>query len=85
MPRISEKPGVFILKNDANFLNIYAHDFARIAVGVPKCQIANPLFNADEVVRQLSHAHASGACVVVFPELGLSAYTCDDLFHQRPL
>ena len=73
------------MKNDANFLNIYAHDFARVAVGVPKCQIANPIFNADEVIRQLMQAHASGACLIVFPELGLSAYTCDDLFHQRPL
>lgn len=73
------------MKSDSNFLNIYAHDFARVAVGVPKCQIANPPFNADEVIRQLAQAHAAGACVVVFPELGLSAYTCDDLFHQRPL
>ncbi|MES2948142.1 MAG: NAD(+) synthase [Pseudomonadota bacterium] len=73
------------MKNDANFLNIYSHDFARIAVGVPKCQIANPIFNAEQVVQQITQAHASGACVVVFPELGLSAYTCDDLFHQRPL
>ena len=27
----------------------------------------------------------SRAVVVAFPELGLSAYTCDDLFHQRAL
>ena len=33
----------------------------------------------------LAQAHAQGAVVVAFPELGLSAYTCDDLFHQRAL
>ncbi len=30
-------------------------------------------------------AAANGAVLVAFPELGLSAYTCDDLFHQRAL
>src|SRR3954452_2803194 len=33
----------------------------------------------------LEQAAAGGAVVVAFPELGLSAYTCDDLFHQRAL
>ena len=35
--------------------------------------------------RMLEQAAAQGAVVVAFPELGLSAYTCDDLFHQRAL
>src|SRR5690606_37475273 len=26
-----------------------------------------------------------GAVLVAFPELGLSAYSCEDLFHQRAL
>jgi NAD+ synthase (glutamine-hydrolysing) len=33
----------------------------------------------------LAQAAGQGAVVVAFPELGLSAYTCDDLFHQRAL
>ena len=33
----------------------------------------------------LAQAAAEGAVLVAFPELGLSAYTCDDLFHQRAL
>lgn len=68
-----------------NFHNLYTHDFVRIAVGMPKCQIANPHYNAEQVIEQLLQASSSGACTVVFPELGLSAYTCDDLFHQRAL
>ena len=35
--------------------------------------------------RCCSEAAAHGAALVAFPELGLSAYTCDDLFHQRAL
>ena len=73
------------MKKDANFLNLYTHDFVRIAVGVPRCRVADPAFNATEIIRQLTAASDGGACVVAFPELGISAYTCDDLFHQRAL
>ena len=35
--------------------------------------------------RCCSRPQRAGAALVAFPELGLSAYTCDDLFHQRAL
>lgn len=73
------------MNKDVNFLNLYAHDFARIAVGVPHCRVADPAFNTAEIVKQLAEAHQRGACMVAFPELGISAYTCEDLFHQRAL
>ncbi|HJV50072.1 MAG TPA: NAD(+) synthase [Noviherbaspirillum sp.] len=67
------------------FHNIYSHDFARVAVGVPRCRVADPLFNAQETIALATEAARNGAALVAFPELGLSAYTCDDLFHQRAL
>ena len=67
------------------FLNLYSHDFARVAVGVPRCRVADPAFNAAETLELARQAQAAGAALVAFPELGLSAYTCDDLFHQRAL
>jgi len=67
------------------FLNVYSHDFARVAVGVPRCRVADPAFNAAETLELARQAQAAGAALVAFPELGLSAYTCDDLFHQRAL
>ncbi|EHP38188.1 NAD synthetase [Cupriavidus basilensis OR16] len=67
------------------FLNIYAHGFARVAVGVPVCRVADPAFNAAETIALARDAASQGAALVAFPELGLSAYTCDDLFHQRAL
>lgn len=33
----------------------------------------------------MHEAAESAASLVVFPKLGLSSYTCDDLFHQRAL
>lgn len=67
------------------FFNIYSHDFARVAVGIPKCRIADPDYNAAETISLAKKAAGSGVALMVFPELGLSAYTCDDLFHQRAL
>ena len=67
------------------FLNPYRHGFVRVAVAVPRIRVADPGFNAAETVAMLGQAAAQGAVVVAFPELGISAYTCDDLFHQRAL
>jgi NAD+ synthase (glutamine-hydrolysing) len=68
-----------------SFLNPYGHGFARVSVAVPRMRVADPVFNAAESVRLLSQAAEQGAVLVAFPELGLSAYTCDDLFHQHAL
>ena len=68
-----------------NFLNLYSHDFARVAVAVSRCRVADPEFNAAETITLATRAQESGAVLVAFPELGLSAYSCDDLFHQRAL
>ena len=67
------------------FDNLYSHDFARVAVGVPQCRVADPAFNAAQTIALLRQAAAEGVAVMAFPELGLSAYSCDDLFHQRAL
>ncbi len=70
---------------NGNFYNLYTHGFARVAVCTPRVRIADPAFNAGETLKMLAEARDAGAMAAVFPELGLSAYTCDDLFHQRAL
>lgn len=67
------------------FSNLYSHDFARVAVATPRCRVADPAFNAAQTIAMAREARQTGAVLVAFPELGLSAYTCDDLFHQRAL
>jgi NAD+ synthase (glutamine-hydrolysing) len=69
----------------SSFFNLYSHDFARVAVAIPRCKVADPAFNAGETIALARQAEAGGAVLVAFPELGISAYTCDDLFHQRAL
>jgi NAD+ synthase (glutamine-hydrolysing) len=73
------------LNVDTGFFNLYRHDFVRVAVAVPRGRVADPAFNVQQTVELLTDAAQQGARVVAFPELGLSAYTCDDLFHQRAL
>ncbi|WP_333904622.1 NAD(+) synthase [Achromobacter insolitus] len=67
------------------FFNLYSHGFARVAVGVPECKVADPAFNAAQTIALAQQAAQGGAVLAAFPELGLSAYTCDDLFHQKAL
>src|SRR5690606_3083023 len=68
-----------------SFLNIYSHGFARVAVGVPRCKVADPAHNAAATIALARQAAENGAALIAFPELGLPAYTCDDLFHQDAL
>lgn len=63
-------------------MSIYDHGFARIAGGVPVVSIANPAANADATIDLTRRAADDGAALVVFPELGLSGYSIDDLVQQ---
>jgi NAD+ synthase (glutamine-hydrolysing) len=67
------------------FFNLYNHDLVRVAVATPAVRVADPAYNAEQTIALIRQAAARQAVLVLFPELGLSAYTCDDLFHQRAL
>ena len=56
--------------------------FLKIAAVTPKIKVADPEYNADEIIRLLEEAEKSGARIAVFPELCLSGYTFADLFLQ---
>ena len=67
------------------FDSLYAHGFARVAVGLPAVTVADPARNADATIDLLRQAHDRNAAIAVFPELGLSGYSLEDLFLQDPL
>ncbi|HWW09921.1 MAG TPA: NAD(+) synthase [Candidatus Acidoferrales bacterium] len=68
-----------------SFVSLYSHGFIRVAAAVPHVRVADPAFNAEHTLGLARRADEAGAALVVFPELGLSAYTDDDLFHQDAL
>jgi len=71
--------------SNANFFNLYSHNFVRVAVAIPEVRVADPAFNAGQSIALIDKASKAGAALVALPELGLSAYSCEDLFHQQAL
>ncbi|ABU58287.1 NAD(+) synthase [Roseiflexus castenholzii] len=67
------------------FNSIYTHGFIRAAVCIPSLRVATPEHNVARTLALAERASATNAAVALFPELGLSAYTCDDLFQQDAL
>ncbi|EEG76885.1 NAD(+) synthase [Dethiobacter alkaliphilus] len=67
------------------FFNLYRHGFIRVAVAVPEVRVADPAFNATHTIQLAEEAAAQRAVLTLFPELGISAYTNEDLFHQQAL
>ena len=68
-----------------SFFNLYSHNFVRAAVAIPEVRVADPTFNAAQTIALMQQAAQRHAVLAVFPELGLSAYSCEDLFHQQAL
>lgn len=67
------------------FHSIYAHGFIRAAVCIPTLRVADPAFNAAQTIDLARRASEAKAAVALFPELGISAYSNEDLFHQDAL
>ena len=67
------------------FNSIYSHGFIRAAVCIPRLRVAAPKFNLERTLALAERASQVRAAVAVFPELGLSAYSNDDLFQQDAL
>src|SRR5258706_7173525 len=68
-----------------SFFDLYAHNFARVSVAIPRVALADPAANAAEIVRLYSGAVQEGAALALFPELALSGYSLEDLHQQEAL
>src|SRR6185436_15732874 len=67
------------------FDSIYSHRFIRAAVCVPSLRVADPSFNLERTLTLARQASEAKVAVALFPELGISAYSNEDLFHQDAL
>lgn len=61
---------------------MYTHGIFRITAAAPELSVANPSENAQALMRMVD---ATDADLVVLPELGISGYTCGDLFATEGL
>jgi NAD+ synthase (glutamine-hydrolysing) len=73
------------MAREGEFFNLYNHNFVRLAAAVPAVRVADPAFNAEQTIGLMKEAAGRKALLAVFPELGLTGYSCDDLFHQEAL
>jgi len=68
-----------------HFHSLYSHGFFRIAVCTPRVELASPAANLGCTLALARRAAECGAGLALFPELGLSAYSIDDLVLQDAL
>lgn len=67
------------------FHSIYSHGFVRACVAIPVIRVADPYTNTERTLELAARAAELHAAVVLFPELGISAYSNEDLFQQDAL
>ena len=60
-------------------------DFIRIACAVPAVRVGDTAKNAEDICAYIEKADARQADIVLFPELALTGYSCQDLFFQDAL
>ena len=68
-----------------DFFNLYSHSFIRAAVCIPEVKVSDVSFNLRKTLELAKQAQQQNAILAIFPELGLSAYSNEDLFHQQTL
>lgn len=61
------------------------YDFLRVVCAVPKLRVADTKYNVSQIIKKLGDAEKENADLVVFGELAVTGYTCQDLFFQKSL
>ncbi len=61
------------------------HGFIKVAAATPEVKVADCVWNGEQTIRLIEEAENLGVKVLVFPELGITGYTCGDLFLQDTL
>ena len=59
--------------------------FVKVAAITPNVKVADVDYNCQEIVKRIQEAAEKDAKVMVFPELSITGYTCQDLFLQDAL
>lgn len=61
------------------------YGFIKACAVSPSLRVADCPYNAQMTIEAMQKAAKDGCQLAVFPELGLTGYTCGDLFLQQPL
>ena len=69
----------------SRFFSLHRQGMVRVAACTPRIAVGDPARNAAETLELLHEGKERGVDLMLFPELGLSAYAIDDLFLQDAL
>lgn len=61
------------------------HGFIKVGTAIPEVRVADCLYNTEKIKQLIEKAELEHTEIVVFPELSITGYTCQDLFRQRAL
>lgn len=61
------------------------HGFVKVAAAVPAVRVADPEFNATQIIKAIKDAARCGVDIITFPELCITGYSCQDLFRSTLL
>lgn len=61
------------------------YGFIKVASAIPSVKVGDCAYNTEEIEKCIAQAEGKGVEVIVFPELSITGYTCQDLFRQRLL
>ena len=67
------------------FFSLHRQGFVRVAACTPRIYVGDPQANADETLALMREGEARNVDLMLFPELGISAYAIDDLLLQDAL
>ena len=61
------------------------YGFIKVASAVPSVKVGDVKYNVEHIESLIAQAEGKGVEIIVFPELSLTGYTCQDLFRQELL
>ena len=61
------------------------HGFIKVAAVTPDIRVADVEFNKEQICKMIDETVENGAKVIVFPELCITGYTCQDLYTHDVL
>ena len=61
------------------------YGYIKVASAVPSVKVADCMYNIQEMEQMIVRAEGQGVERIVFPELSVTGYSCQDLFRQKLL
>ena len=62
-----------------------SYGFVRVGAAVPLLKVGDCTYNMEQTELLMQDAASKGVQMLCFPEMGITGYTCGDLFHQKIL